>query len=230
MKSVENNGKVYKYVADQIQGMILNGNLKRGDKLPTERTLAEKFRASRNSVREALRALEILGIIECRQGGGNYISHSFAKGLVEPLSIMAKLCNASINELMRMRLLLEVEALRTTASIATNALKLQFKELCWRLANEANEEKSLYIDQEFHSLIVNASGNEMLIALFNAFDSTIRKLIREGQRKIGHEGITIEELSTQHQKICDAIVANDPQVAQTALRAHLKFFFKELND
>ncbi|QSH42141.1 FadR family transcriptional regulator [Lentisphaerota bacterium] len=230
MKISQNSQKVYKVVANQIQKMILNGELKRGDKLPTERALAEKFKASRNSVREALRALEILGIIECRQGGGNFISHSFAEGLVEPLSLMAKLCDASLGELLRLRLLLELEALKSTAKTANQTLKLQFKELCWRLSNETSQEQSLYIDQEFHYLIVNASGDEMLIALFNAFDTTIRKLIREGQRKIGHEGVTIKQLAEQHQRICDAVVSNDVEAACEALNAHLKFFFKELQE
>ena len=75
------NTKVYEQVIDQIKNMIDEGNLKKGDKLPSERSLVEQLKISRASIREALRALEVIGLIECRQGEGSYIRTNFQDNL-----------------------------------------------------------------------------------------------------------------------------------------------------
>ncbi len=73
MFSPVQNKRVYQQVAEQVQEMILSGALRPGDRLPSERVMAAEFGVSRNSVREAVRAMEILGFVESRQGGGNFI-------------------------------------------------------------------------------------------------------------------------------------------------------------
>jgi GntR family transcriptional repressor for pyruvate dehydrogenase complex len=70
------NTKIYEQVIDRIKGMIADGTLDIGDQLPTERFLAEQLHVSRTSIREALRAMEIIGLIECRQGEGNFVRES----------------------------------------------------------------------------------------------------------------------------------------------------------
>ena len=70
------NKKVYEEVIEQIKDMIYNGILKKGDKLPSERDMVEELQVSRTSVREALRSLEVIGLIESRQGEGNFIKES----------------------------------------------------------------------------------------------------------------------------------------------------------
>ena len=71
------NTKVYEQVIDQIKEMINEGTLKKGDKLPSERDLAQQLNVGRTSIREAIRALEVIGLIDCKQGEGNYIKSNY---------------------------------------------------------------------------------------------------------------------------------------------------------
>src|SRR5690606_24269069 len=75
-------------IVDQVKQNIASGNLKKGDKLPSERQMSEMFGLSRATIREAIKALNTLGIIECSHGSGNYISSNLSNSLTEPLSIM----------------------------------------------------------------------------------------------------------------------------------------------
>ena len=82
------NPKAYDQVIEVIKDKIKKGKIKKGDKLPSEREMAESLGLSRASVREALRALEVIGLIESIQGAGNYIRTNFDNSLIEPLSLM----------------------------------------------------------------------------------------------------------------------------------------------
>jgi GntR family transcriptional repressor for pyruvate dehydrogenase complex len=79
--------KIYEQIIQQIKDMIADGTLKSGDKLPTERELVEKFNVSRASIREALRSLENIGIVESKQGEGNFIGRNIENILYEPLEL-----------------------------------------------------------------------------------------------------------------------------------------------
>ena len=88
MLSPIKNTKVYEKVIEQVKDLVKSGELKSGDKLPPERDLSEQLQVSRTSIREALRALEMLGLVETKQGEGNFIKTDFENSLVEPLSIV----------------------------------------------------------------------------------------------------------------------------------------------
>ena len=103
------NTKAYKIVIDYIKDKVFRKELKTGDKLPTERELAENLKVSRTSVREAIRALEVIGLIESRQGAGNYIKNDFEKSLFEPLSVMFMLQESSPKDIFNLREILEME-------------------------------------------------------------------------------------------------------------------------
>src|SRR5690554_3631179 len=123
------NTKVYEEVIEQIKFMITSGQLKKGEKLPPERELVEKFQVSRTSVREALRALQIIGLIESRQGGGNYIKDSFDDNLIEPLSMMFVLQNSRNSEILELRRVLEVETARLAAKNISDEELTRLKEI-----------------------------------------------------------------------------------------------------
>ena len=93
------NPKAYDQVIEVIKDKIKKGKIKKGDKLPSEREMAESLGLSRASVREALRALEVIGLIESIQGAGNYIRTNFDNSLIEPLSLMFMLQESSVKEM-----------------------------------------------------------------------------------------------------------------------------------
>ncbi len=101
--------KAFDAILNQIIDNIQDGNIKGGDALPAERTMAESMGVSRPAVREVLRALELLGIVHCVQGGGNYITEDLTSWLISPLSIMFKLNNGYLRQNQQLRAALERE-------------------------------------------------------------------------------------------------------------------------
>ena len=96
--------------------MLKSGELKRGDKLPSERELALRLNVSRTSVREAIKALETLGLVESKHGGGNYIKNDFEDILLEPLSIVFMLLGSNDSEILELRKVIEPEVAKSMAA------------------------------------------------------------------------------------------------------------------
>src|SRR5690348_17820012 len=90
--------RIYEHIVDQIHALIREGRWAPGDQIPPERELAERFRVSRTSVREALRALEMQGVIDSRQGGGTFVRTADTEALVPPLAAAIQIGRASCRE------------------------------------------------------------------------------------------------------------------------------------
>src|SRR4029453_12712716 len=111
--------RIYEEIVRQVKAMIAEGRLKGGDRLPPERDLAEKFVVSRTSVREALRALESLGLIEIRPGEGTFVREMSVEWLVEPLALVMASQREAIGELFEARRVLEPAIAALAAGRAT---------------------------------------------------------------------------------------------------------------
>ena len=114
MLSPVKSTKIYEMVMEQIKDIVKKGELKSGDKLPSERDLCEKLEVSRASIREALRALQMLGLIESKHGEGNFINENFENSLLEPLSIVFLLLGSKSGDVLELRKIIEPE----TAALA----------------------------------------------------------------------------------------------------------------
>lgn len=225
-KPVENK-KVYQQVVDQIQNMIFDGSLKAGDKLPAERDMVELFKVSRASIREAIRALEILGLVECRQGDGNFIRKEFDTGIFEPLSIMFKLHNGSALELFKIRKMIEIEAISLAVEQITDKQGEELKIILEKLAKAKTEKEKIKIDAEFHFKIIEASNNYLLKCFYNAVSSIMKSFIGEA-RQIFIKAEKMNKLSELHQEIFDAIIAANPQRANKSIEKHFDFVLDNL--
>src|SRR3990167_6105938 len=111
--------RIYEEIVRQVKQMITEGRLKSGDQLPPERDLAEKFRVSRTSVREALRALESLGLLEIRPGEGTFVREVSVEALIEPLALLMVSQRETIGELFEARRVLEPAIAALAAARAT---------------------------------------------------------------------------------------------------------------
>ncbi|MDD5599370.1 MAG: FadR/GntR family transcriptional regulator [Victivallaceae bacterium] len=225
-KSVENK-KVYQQVVDQIQNMILGGRLKAGDKLPAERDMVKLFQVSRTSVREAVRALEILGLVECRQGDGNFIRKEFDTGLFEPLSIMFKLHNGNALELFKVRKMLEIEAVSLAVERVNDAQREELKSILEKLAAAGSEEEKVKFDAEFHFKIIEISDNYLLKCFYNAVSSLMKSFISDA-RKIFLKAEKSRKLAALHRDILEAIVSGDKTQAVDAIRKHFDFVIENV--
>ncbi|WP_026478938.1 FadR/GntR family transcriptional regulator [Alkaliphilus transvaalensis] len=216
--------KVYEQVIHQIQSMIANGDLKSGDKLPSERQLAEELGVSRTSVREALRALQIIGLIEVRQGDGNFIKESFDTCLFEPLSVMFMLHQSKPQEIVDLRRIIEVETATLAAKRITDEEIEELRGIIQELTilSEAEDEKnSVKVDKEFHYKIARASKNMILLNILNVISALMDSFIEDARGMILVNQKNKSILIKQHQKIFYAIEKRDPKEAAEAMGVHM---------
>ncbi|AYD40373.1 FadR family transcriptional regulator [Clostridium fermenticellae] len=215
--------KVYEQVIEQVKNMIIDGTLKKGDKLPSERELVEHLEVSRTSIREALRALQIIGLVECRQGEGNFIKQSFENNLFEPLSIMFMLQKSDPNEIMELRKIIEIETAAIAAKRVTSGELDSMIPLINILKNSKSEEERVKADKDFHYTIARASKNFLIVSILNAVSSLIDSFIKDARRKILVDKENVDVLAKQHKDIYLSLKDGDSKKASEAMRKHLDF-------
>jgi GntR family transcriptional repressor for pyruvate dehydrogenase complex len=217
------NTKVYEQVIDQIKEMIDEGTLKKGDKLPSERDLAQQLNVGRTSIREAIRALEVIGLIDCKQGEGNYIKSGFKDNLVEPLSIMFMLEGSSPDEIWELRKIIEVEAAGLAAKRINDEQLVELKEIALSLNNYEDENITAEIDKQFHYKIAEFSGNVLIYNILRTVSILVDHFIKDARKLIlEHEG-NKEILFAQHFDIYLSMENRNSAAARQAMREHLDF-------
>lgn len=155
-----NEKKVYLEILKQIRSIIQEDNLKTGDKLPSERELSDRLNAARSSVREALRALELLGLIETRRGEGTFIKDSGEHRLVEILGTFILETDEAKVGLAETRSLLLMAAIQTACHRRSEEHLLQFRNILSR--HQKDETLSDRAVDDIHSIILEAADNRLL--------------------------------------------------------------------
>jgi len=178
------NTKAYKIVIDYIKDKVFRKELRTGDKLPTERELAEHLKVSRTSVREAIRALEVIGLIESRQGAGNYIKNNFEKSLFEPLSVMFILQESSPKDIFNLREILEMECCKLAVKNVKEYELDKLAAIISEMKETSDEERNSILDKELHSLIATISGIKLIINVLNVVSVLIEGSIKEYRKQI----------------------------------------------
>ena len=198
--------------------------LKPGDKLPNERQLAEDYGVSRIPVREALRILTYVGILETKHGGGTYVNEDNIEFLNEPLSTLLISGNESVVEMLELRIILETEAARLAALNANEQIKEEI-----RVAKEEVEEELKLLqkginrnfrekDRLFHQLVAKASQN----TIFDKFIISIGETLLIHQNYNILEQDSLEKIKVFHNGVYEGIRDNDPIKASTMMREHLE--------
>ncbi|GMQ62981.1 FadR/GntR family transcriptional regulator [Vallitalea maricola] len=220
------NKKIYEYVIEQIQKMILDGTLKEGDRLPAERELTELLGVSRTSVREAIRALEVIGLVESRQGEGNFISANASITLLEPLSVKFMLSKGNTKEILELRRLLELETAFLAAKKATEKDIQELQILITKLSTTDNEDLCAKIDKEFHYKISEIADNSLIINILLSVQYLMEASIIDAREMILKNPEQKDLLVKQHENIYNSIKSHNPEEAQNAMREHLAFVNK----
>lgn len=223
------NTKVYEQLIEQIKYMITSGELKKGEKLPPERELVEKFQVSRTSVREALRALQIIGLIESKQGGGNYIKDNFEGNLIEPLSLMFVLQNSRNSEILELRKVLEVETARLAAKNITEPELKRLKEIVERMKGLPDEKENVILDKELHYVIARASGNNLIMSVLTAVSSLMDSFIKEAREAIINKDENKMVLLEHHENMYNALKAHDEKKAAKVMKDHMNLIIKHMD-
>lgn len=220
------NPKVYGQVIDQIKNKIKSGKIKKGDRLPSEREMAESLGVSRASIREAIRALEVIGLVESRQGAGNYIRTNFDNSLFEPLSVMFMLQESSPKEMYDLRETLELQCAKLAAkNIEDNELAF-LTVLLDRMYLAESEEESLELDVKFHYIIAKASRNVLLINVLEVISQLMDEFIRKFRMQILYVGNTKENLLEIHENLLRALKSRDESKVYNAMKEHFDLIRK----
>lgn len=219
------NAKVYEQVIEQIKTMIISGSLQKGDKLPSERELVDQLKVSRTSIREALRALEIVGLIKCKQGEGNFIRDNFDNSLFEPLSLVFMLEKSNKEDIIEVRRIIEVEAAALAAKRITEDQLKNLEYTIDEIKNIEDEKILLKLDKNFHYEIAQASNNFILLNIINSCSTLIDSLIQNTRYKIEimENFDNKQELLDQHEKIYLALKKRDSKLASKLMNEHLEF-------
>lgn len=226
------NKKVYEQVIEQIQNNIMEGLFKKGDKLPSERELSEKMGVSRTSIREALRVLETMGVVESRQGEGNFICSNIEKSLLQPLSMMFKLNNGSFSDIYELRSILEIECARLSAIRATDMdcreLLSVVEEMEQETFGENRYEILVELDKKFHNTLSDMSKNYLIESLFSTISNLFEKFIEDARYKIilFDSEQANKSLLIQHKKICESIIKKNQDMAVEAMREHMEYIME----
>lgn len=210
--------KVYEMVMEQIKDIVKKGELKSGDKLPSERELSEKLEVSRASIREALKALQILGLIETKHGDGNFINNNFENSLLEPLSIVFMLIGSKSSDVLELRKILEP----ATAMLAANNITIdqitELREIAEQLNNTSDVEICASLDKKFHYKIAQASGNQLISTVMFSISSLVEKYIENSKIHDSNKEI----VKIHHEEICRALEMHDTVAVANAVKKHLE--------
>jgi GntR family transcriptional regulator, transcriptional repressor for pyruvate dehydrogenase complex len=209
---------VAELVTQRIMDMIRDGHLTAGDKLPPERELAVQLEVSRPSVREALRALSILGVLEIRHGGGVYVTALDAADLLSPLDFFMSLNARNMGQLFDARIEYEPMIAALAAERLTPPALARLEELVAAQV-AAPEDVELFhdTDVEFHKVILEATGNEFLSRI-----GRLLQVLGDQGRKAFQKRRSIRAQSVaDHQAVLAALLAQDQGAAHRAMRQHM---------
>lgn len=220
--------KSYTKVIDYIKKQIVNGDLITGGKLPSERELSDILRVSRNSVREAIRMLDFMGIISSQQGAGNYLTGNFENNLVESMSMMFMLNQITYQQISQLRRALELEALMIAIDNVTDKEIEQFENIISQLENQT-EEYNVILDKQLHYNIAAASRNTLIINILRALSEVMDKFIADLRKEILSSEASKDYLHDAHDKMVKSLIIKDKALAFSAINKHFDLIDEELD-
>lgn len=215
---VVRKNKVYEEVAQQIERLILK-KLRPGDKLPSERELAEMLKVSRSSIRDAIRGLELRGLVEPRQGAGTIVRETAVEPLANPFASPLKRRKEMVSELLDFRKMLEPPLAARAATHASADEISEMEEILQRQETKHSQgEPAVAEDAEFHYSVALASGNSVVLKVLDI----IMDLLRDTrERSLQVEGRPQKSLAG-HRRILAAIKRHDAEGAKSAMRRHIE--------
>lgn len=211
--------RAYEIMIDYLDGEIKADRLHRGDILPPERQLAAALGISRNSMREALQTLNVMGFITRRQGSGNYLSYNFKAGFGQLFSLMHMAGQMECRQFYELRQALELEALFLASRNITPAALAELQDFVSRL-NQGDKEITAEQAVRQHEIIVEASGSPLLIQLWHVSQELLEDCIYKAIRRVQADAQTRDRLHNGHRRILRGLEQQDLGIGCQALREH----------
>lgn len=221
--------KSYTKVIDFIKQQIKEGKLTSGSKLPAERDLSQTLGISRNSVREAIRTLDIMGVISSQQGAGNYLTGNFENNLVESMSMMFLLNQINYQQISQLRRGLEMQALMLAIDHITEAQIMELRAVVAELEN-TTEENNIILDKKLHYTIAIASQNTLIVNILQALSELIDQFILDLRREILSSPDSKIILQEAHNEMMKSLITKDKNMAYEAINKHFGIIDEKLRD
>lgn len=212
------------YFADEI----LEGRLKRGDQIESDRELAKKLNVGRSAVREALKVLDVLGMIDIRLGQGTYITSRETNFFSVPLSWSLFLDGAQVKSILQVRGALELRAVQLAAQCEDKNKLDKLTDIYYRMQKTFQESKdtdnlqhalqeTLNADIEFHTCIAECSGNPIILSMLTTIRNFLKRVSGTGMVDAEQLQAVVEE----HQKLYGAIISGNVDAATETMTKHL---------
>jgi GntR family transcriptional regulator, transcriptional repressor for pyruvate dehydrogenase complex len=200
-----------------LRDFIEAGGYSAGMALPAERVLAEKLGVGRPAIREAIKALSILDVIESRRGAGTFIKSLEGLRVGWPTSVELRSSDFTLLDLLEVRKMFEPAAARLAAMRANESSLRRIASVCSQIEDAADWEAMALHDLALHNAIIAAAGNPVLIELNNA----IARLQRKSREVTGASAPNREAMLSNHRHIVDAILRGEGENAERAMLEHL---------
>ena len=212
------------YFADEI----LEGRLKRGDQIESDRELAKKLNVGRSAVREALKVLDVLGMIDIRLGQGTYITSRETNFFSVPLSWSLFLDGTQVKSILQVRGALELRAVQLAAQCEDKNKLDKLTDIYYRMQKTFQESKdtdnlqhalqeTLNADIEFHTCIAECSGNPIILSMLTTIRNFLKRVSGTGMVDVEQLQAVVEE----HQKLYGAIISGNVDAATETMTKHL---------
>jgi GntR family transcriptional repressor for pyruvate dehydrogenase complex len=204
---------------EKIKAMIVAGDLRPGDRLPREADLAERLGLSRNSLREAVKALSLIRVLDVRQGDGTYVTSLAPQLLLDALNFIVDFHrDDTVLEFFEVRRILEPAATALAAQRMTDDDVHELRKVLAGLSDDAGIDELVANDLEFHHRIAAGSGNALLCSLIESLSGpTTRARIWRGLTQAG----AVEKTREQHAAILGAIASRQPELARSWATVHV---------
>ncbi|NLF00793.1 MAG: FadR family transcriptional regulator [Anaerolineales bacterium] len=213
--------RLYEQVADQLQELIVAESLRPGDKLPSERELAERLVISRTVVREAIQALSIRGLVKVKPGCGAYVCQLTPEDAAAPFGLLLKLrqSGSSVDHLYEVRQMIEVEIAGLAAERASEQDQEALGAAIRGMETHAdNPSRFAEYDMAFHAALAQATGNELFSVLMDSIGNLWQEMILVSYHAPGapDDGIG------HHRAVLECIRNHDVEAARCAMRRHVQ--------
>ncbi len=210
--------RAFEVICDRIRTELSKGTLKVGDKLPAERELAQQFQVSRAALREALKALEVAGVIRNKKGarGGSFIRAAESERVVQALQDYVHLGSVSLDELTEARIFMQDVVIRHACQRATSEELSELRSIAVSAREGMSVEARYEVAQQFYSLLVRTTRNRM----FGIFNQALLSVLHDFVRTSGYETLQ-EALIESRIRIVDLLIERDCEGAAAEMKAHL---------
>lgn len=212
----------YEQIVNQIQGAIRDGLFERGARLPTERELSESFGVSRSVVREAVKVLGAMGLVESRQGSGLYVRHDTIQTVSRAFILSVSPDAESVDRLFEFRQGLEAEACRLAAQRRTDAQITEMTDVLARIdPTDDSDDWDIFgaVDVRFHKIIAEACGNPYLQVAI----ATARDMQSDVVALFAARAGSMQQAMAHHRQILDGIAERDAHRAAATMAEHIGY-------